>query len=223
MNVTAWVVVANVLYLISYSLHDILWLRILTVAGALLLIPYYYLQPSPLWIPIEWNCVFIAINVYWIVRLVLERRPVQLTAEERRLRELSFPSLTPRETLNLFKTGIWETLEAGMSLVEHDRAQSRFSVILTGVADVLIEGVKVAELGEGQFTGEIDERADEALEIDVVLRTRARVMCWDRAHLRDFLKSRPDVALALERSIGLQLQQRLDATMARLRADKAQR
>ena len=215
MNVTAWIVVANVLYLVSYTLHDILWLRVLTVAAALLLIPYYYLQPSPLWVPIEWNFVFIAINVYWIVRLILERRPVHLTAEEQRLRELSFPSLTPREALNLFKTGIWETLEPGMSLVEHDRAHSRFSVILTGTADVLVHGVKVEELGEGQFVGEIDTRADEAVDIDVMLRTRARVMCWDRAQLRGFLKGRPDVSLALERSVGLQLRERLDTAMPR--------
>ena len=221
MNVTAWVIIANVLYLVSYTLHDILWLRVLTVAAALLVIPYYYLQPSSLWVPIEWNFVFIAINVYWIVRLILERRPVHLSAEEQRLRELSFPSLTPREALSLFKTGIWETLEPGTSLVEHDRAHARFSVILTGVADVLMHGVKVEELGEGQFVGEIDTRADEAVDIDVLLRTRARVMCWDRAQLRDFLKRRPDASLALERSVGLQLRERLDTAMENLRSHSA--
>ena len=199
------------LYLASYVVHDILWLRALTVIAALLVIPYYYLQPSPLWLPIEWNVLFVAINVYWIIRLILERRPVLLTAEQQRLRDLSFPSLTAREAINLFNAGIWETLEPGMSLVEHDRAHSRFSVILDGAADVLVSGVKVEELGEGQFVGEIDTRADEAVDIDVLLRTRARVMCWDRAQLRDFLKKRPDVSLALERSIGLQLRERLDA------------
>ena len=221
MNVTAWIVIANVLYLVSYMLHDILWLRVLTVMAALLLIPYYYLQPSPLWVPIEWNALFIAINVFWILRLALERRPVHLTSEERRLRELSFPSLTPREALKLFTTGIWETLEPGMSLVEHDRARSRFSVILTGTADVLLHGVKVDELSEGQFVGEIDTQADEAIDIDVLLTTRARVMCWDRVQLRDFLKKRPDVSLALERSVGLQLRERLDTAMEDLRSYSA--
>ncbi|MGH7659951.1 MAG: hypothetical protein ACRENA_03400 [Vulcanimicrobiaceae bacterium] len=221
MNVTAWVIIANVLYLASYVVHDILWLRILTVIAALLVIPYYYLQPSPLWVPIEWNFLFIAINIYWIIRLILERRPVHLTAEQQRLRDLSFPSLTPREAFNLFKTGIWETLEPGMSLVEHDRAHSRFSVILTGTADVLMHGVKVDELGEGQFVGEIDTQADEAVDIDVLLRTRARVMCWDRAQLRVFLKKRPDVSFALERSVGLQLRERLDTAMENLRSHPA--
>ena len=32
--------VANVVYLFSYSVRDILWLRVLSVVGALLLLPY---------------------------------------------------------------------------------------------------------------------------------------------------------------------------------------
>jgi CRP-like cAMP-binding protein len=208
-----------VVYLVSYSVRDILWLRILGVAGTLLLVPYYYLQPTPLWQPIEWSTIFVAINAYWIVRLALERRPVHLTDEEQRLRVLSFPSLTAREALSLFKTGIWENIEPGKSLVAHDRAQARLSVILNGLADVVMHGEQVAVLGEGQFVGEIDARADERHDIDVVVREPARIMCWDRDHLRAFLSKRPDVALALERSIGLQLRRLLDSTMSKLSAE----
>ena len=216
MNANTWITTGNAIYLLSYSVHDILWLRLLTVAGAIFLLPYYYLQAPPLWPAIDWNVVFIAINAFWIVRLILQRKPVHLTAEEDRLRVLSFPSLTRREALELFKAGFWENLKPGTSLVAHDKASSRFSVILSGIADVLIHGVKVEELGEGQFAGEIDTRADETADIDVVLRTPARIMCWDRAQLRGFLRNRPDVSLALERSIGLQLRQQLDKTMKKL-------
>jgi hypothetical protein len=96
-NPIVWITVANVLYLASYSVRDILWLRILTVVAAFLLIPYYLFQPVPLTAAIWWNTVFIAINGYWIVRLIIDRRPVHFTAEETRLRQLAFPSLTPRE------------------------------------------------------------------------------------------------------------------------------
>ena len=211
-----WITAANVLYLVSYSVHDILWLRVLTVLAALLLIPYYYLQPVPLWMPITWNLVFLAINGYWIVRLMLERRPVHLTADERRLRDLAFPSLTPREALNLYKMGVWDDIPPGASIVEHDNSSARFSVILFGVADVKQNGEKIAELGEGQFVGGLDSRADEVSDIDVVVRTPVRVMCWARIRLQAFLKDRPDVALALERSVGLQLRRLLDTTISKL-------
>jgi hypothetical protein len=213
-NALLWITVANVLYLASYSVHDILWLRILSVIAATLLIPYYMIQPVPLTAAIAWNAVFIAINVYWIVRLILERRPVHFTPDEARLRELSFPSLTPREARDLFACGAWEEIAPGASLVEYDKKNGRFSVILHGLADVLYESAKIAELGEGQFVGGLDLCADVTPDFDVLVRERVRVMCWPRVRLEAFVAKRPDVELALERSVGLQLQDMLNTALS---------
>ena len=117
--------------------------------------------------------------------------------------------------------GMWEDIEPGKSIVEHDNAQSRFSVILFGVADVEQRGDKIAELGEGQFVGDLDSRAGDVGDIDVLVRTRVRVMCWARSQLQAFLKERPDVALALERSVGLQLRRLLDTTISKLHGGPA--
>jgi Popeye protein conserved region len=218
-NPVVWITVANVIYLISYSVRDILVLRILTVAGASLLIPYYAMQTVPLKAAIGWSLVFIAINIYWIIKLLIERRPVHLTPDEARLRVLSFPSLTAREARDLYATGIWDDVVAGASLVGHDRDGGRFSVILRGIGDVIYRKEKISELGEGQFVGNIDLRADESGDIDVLMKTAARVMCWPRQRLQEFLSNRPDVALALQRSVGYELQQLLDQTMAKLAGD----
>jgi hypothetical protein len=215
-NPIVWITIANVTYLASYSVRDILWLRILTVVAALLLIPYYAMQATPLRAAIEWSVVFIAINCYWIARLLIERRPVHFTPDEARLRELSFPSLTPREALDLYAMGAWDDIVSGTSIVVHDRAKGRFSVILRGNADVLYRGEKVSQLGEGQFVGRIDLQADATGELDVLTRTPARLMCWPRDQLRAFIARRPDVALALERSVGFELQQLLDTAVAKL-------
>jgi hypothetical protein len=214
LSATTWITVANLAYLASYAVRDILHLRILTVAATLLLIPYYYLQPVPLWAPIGWNLVFTAINGYWIVRLIIERRPVHLTADEQRLRELSFPSLTAREALNLYAMGSWDDLEPGASLVQHDNAQTRFSVILFGKCDVQWRGRTIAELGQGQFTGTLER--DYLADLDIAVRARTRVMCWPRVVLIAFMKDRPDVALALERSVGLELTRLLETTLSEM-------
>ena len=50
---------ANVLYLVSYTMRDILWLRVFTVIAACCLIPYFYFQTEPLLAPIYWNLLFI--------------------------------------------------------------------------------------------------------------------------------------------------------------------
>ena len=82
---------ANVLYLFAFMVRDILWLRILTVVAAAFLIPYFYYRPEPLLAPIYWNLAFTVLNIFWIVRLLLERRPVKLSEEEQRLCELCVP------------------------------------------------------------------------------------------------------------------------------------
>ena len=205
-----WLTAANLLYLASYSVRDILWLRVLSVIAGGLLIEYYCLQPAPLFAAMAWNIGFCAINVAWTGWLVYERRPVKLREDEEHLRQIAFPSLSAREACNLYKTGVWRDVDVGESLVEHDRTNRRFSVILTGIADVTYRGDKVAELGEGQFVGEIDSYAEKRAGLDVVAKTGTRVLCWHRTTLNQFLERRPDVALALERSIGLHLRQLLE-------------
>jgi hypothetical protein len=215
-NPVVWITVANAIYLASYAVRDILWLRLLTVIAAALLIPYYAMQMTPLRVAIGWNLVFIAINCFWIVKLIVERRPVRLTPDETRLRELSFPSLTAREARDLYATGEWEDIAPLTSVIVHDRSRRRFSVILRGQSDVLYHGATVSQLGEGQFVGSLDLQADALGDLDVVTRTAMRVMCWPRDTLRGFIAERPDVALALERSVGLELLRILDTTLTKL-------
>ena len=211
-----WITAANLLYLVSYSVRGILWLRILTVAAALLLVPYYALQPSPLITSIEWDAVFVLINLYWSVRLLVELRPVHLTPDEARLRLLSFSSLSIRDARNLFATGIWEDLSPGDSLVQHDIGTEHFSVILRGVASVMHSGTKIAELGEGQFVGYINTCAKQ-LDIDVIILKDTRIMCWPCRQLQSFLADRADVNLALERNVVLEVQRLLEMTLSQVK------
>ena len=66
--------VANILFVLSYSVRDIMSLRVLALCGSLISLPYYYLQPEVLWQPIGWAAVFMVINGYHVWRLWLERR-----------------------------------------------------------------------------------------------------------------------------------------------------
>jgi len=65
--------VANLLYLASYLVHRILWLRALTVVAASLLTVYFYRRPEPIMCAVWWNLGFIALNVVWIARLLVAR------------------------------------------------------------------------------------------------------------------------------------------------------
>lgn len=65
------VYVANVLYLLSYMVRDMLHLRLLTITAAILLVTYFYRQPDPLMTVVCWNIFFVALNAVqlaWILR-----------------------------------------------------------------------------------------------------------------------------------------------------------
>ena len=65
---------ANILYLLSYFVRDILKLRVLTVIAATCLIAYFYFRPEPMMTVVYWNTFFVAQNIFWIVRLLLRER-----------------------------------------------------------------------------------------------------------------------------------------------------
>jgi hypothetical protein len=55
---------ANLVYLGSYWCADVRLLRMLTIVGILLLIPYYLVQVEPLWAAAAWNVFFLVVNIY---------------------------------------------------------------------------------------------------------------------------------------------------------------
>ena len=117
---------ANVLYAFSYLVREILWLRVLTVIAASLLIPYFYAQPKPLLAAIYWNLGFTALNIYWIFRLMMERRPVQLKADEQELRQMAFEAMTPRNFSKLLGLARWQNHPARESLLEPGQTPDRW-------------------------------------------------------------------------------------------------
>ncbi len=207
--------VANVLYLFAFMVRDILWLRILTVIAASCLIPYFYFQPVPLMTPIYWNLTFTALNIFWIVRLFLERRPVKLSAEEQRLCELVFRTMTPREMIKILKLATWQDAAAGECFVERDKPLDRLMVIYSGKACVEVDGRNVTELEPGQFIGSISYVTEETAPANIVSLEPMRYVSWSKSELKGFMNKNPDLHSALKTTLAVDLTKWLQATWAR--------
>src|SRR3989442_5797585 len=113
-----------------------LWLRWFAVAAALTNIPYFLVQGTVLWPPVLWALVFIAINLYQITRIYLERRPVVLSDDEQKLYDLGFRSLRPREFVSLSLVGEWKSAEPGETVVTEAEPVAHVRVAIRGGADV---------------------------------------------------------------------------------------
>jgi Popeye protein conserved region len=201
---------ANVVYLLSYLVKDILWLRLLTVVGGVLLMVWAYLQPEPLWASLAWNAVFMTINVWRIVLLLLERRPVRLSERDMRLYRQVFRSLTPREFVQLLGLGRWEEAKPDTRIVERAQVLDRLMVIASGHTAVRV-GERVVELGEGQFVGEMSFITGEPPGADVVAIDSIRYVSWPKAELRSFLAEHPSLRAAWQAVLGADLVGKLRA------------
>jgi CRP-like cAMP-binding protein len=201
---------ANVLYLLSYLVKDILWLRLLTVVAGVLLMTWAFLQPQPLWASLAWNALFLTINLYQSWLLILERRPVRLSERETLLYRLAFRTLTPREFLKLLALGRWEEAAPETRIVERERGLDRLMVIASGRMGVKVAD-RVVELGEGRFVGEMSFITGEAPTADVVALDASRYVSWPRAELKTFLAQHPPLRAAWQSVLGADLVSKLRA------------
>jgi CRP-like cAMP-binding protein len=206
---------ANILYLFAFMVRDILWLRVITVVAAVCLIPYYYSRPVPMMAPVYWNLVFMVLNLYWIFRLLLERAPTKLAVDERRLCELVFRTMSPREMIKLLKLATWEDAETGECFVKRHKPLDRLMVIYSGRACAEVDGRKVTELRAGHFIGSIDYVTQEMASADVLAIEPTRYVSWPKSKLKDFMNKNPDLHLALKSTLAIDLTKWIQATWAR--------
>lgn len=202
--------VANVIYLFSYLVRDILWLRVLTVIAALTLCGYFL--TFDLWPPIVWNGLFIAINGYHIRRLLLERRPVVLSEREQALYQLVFRTLTPREFRRLLAVGRWKAAGAGERLVEEGQRLDEVLVIARGAATVDSGERRIATLEDGALVGEMSLLSGRATSASVTASTETRYLAWPAEELRAFLRDNSELRAAWQYVVGRDLVAKLRAT-----------
>src|SRR5258708_25394620 len=58
---------SNIVFLVAFSVRDVLKLRILAMVGEGLTLPYYYFQGEKLWPPIVWGAPFMLVNAVRVV------------------------------------------------------------------------------------------------------------------------------------------------------------
>ena len=196
---------ANILLLAAYSVRDILWLRVLAVASSLAAIPYFLLQPTPLWAAFGWSVVFTGINLLQTRRLVVERRPVKLTAEEKEVRRLVFPDLPPKKILQVIGVGTWVSASPGERLIVYGQPLESVALVVRGKVKVTREGQPLGELGPGEIVGSALLLSGARAEIDAVTTEDTRTLRWNAATLERYLDANPETRNLFQRHLARDL------------------
>jgi hypothetical protein len=190
---------ANILLLLAYCISDILWLRIFAFASSLIALPYFSLQATPMWAPIAWSTGFAAINLFQSWRLLVERRPIKLTAEEEIVHQLVFRELAPRKALQIVSLGCWRDVPIGEILIESGKSPDAVWLILRGKVLVKRGANILGELGAGNLVGSALLLSGVPAEIDVVAVEPVRAMSWEIKTLNQYLAANPETRLLVQR------------------------
>lgn len=207
---TSFLFVANFLYALSYTLRDILWLRLLAVVAAASTVPYFYFQAEPLYSAIFWQGTFLLINIVHAVILIIERRPVHLTEEEARLHTLVFSTLKPRTMLKLLNVATWKTAQPGDVLIEEGDPPDHLILIYNGKVKVAIQGsLRAVYLSDGQFAGEMGMLAGQSTSATLEVVEETRYLHWDISELNYLFQKKPELQEELKSILGLDMASKL--------------
>jgi hypothetical protein len=201
--------VANVIFLISYAVTEIFWLRFVMMFASVLTVGALLAMPETPTDLLAWQVLFFAINFVRFVQLVHERRPVVLPPDARRLASSTFRDLRPRELLRLLEVG--ETLDhaPGERVVRQGAPLAHLAIVVDGTARVELADRRAVELGHGAFIGELSYLTGKPPGADVVAATALRIVRWPADALRAFLAANPDTRTAVQLVLGSDLAAKL--------------
>ena len=172
---------ANIIFLAAFMAKKIVWLRLLTITGNFLVIPYYiYYLETPLWNTIVWISIYTVINLGMLFIIYLESRPIKLSDSEQKIYDLTFKSLEPRVFKKLIDHGSWEELQPEVNLVTRDSELDSLMYVVEGEAEVVLKHGEHLIIPTGGFIGEQSYITGEKTSADVKTgKEAAKILRWN--------------------------------------------
>lgn len=177
------------LFLVGFSLKDILWLRIVIIVAATVdLIGRMWLSPEPMYADVVW-CIFdILVNAYQLTIIVKERSTLTFNPKEELLHKLVFTAIPSLHFKRLMNLAIWKTIPKGSRLIQQNTEVETLMVLFDGTAQVEIDGNIVTYLGVGKFIGEMSFLSGNLTSANVDTLSECTVVEWNKAQLRELMQ-----------------------------------
>jgi CRP-like cAMP-binding protein len=144
----------------AYLCTDILQLRLLAAASVALSILFQYYRAAPLWIPIRWNALLLAVKTAMLTALVLERRRANSMPPE--LEDLySSGHFEKRgfsrvEFMRLFGRGRERSVKANEFLTREGQVNTKLYLLTAGTVAIKSgAGNRIATVTPYHFIGEM--------------------------------------------------------------------
>ena len=190
----------------SFLVKDILWLRIMSILASVFSIFYNYTIPlEPMWLAINWNIVFVVVNLYHIAVIIYEKRPIKMAPKDKELYETLFKDLSPVEYLKISKVAEWKQYKSGETLIRQEHLVPDLILIYNGTVDVAVKGEKVAELKDGQFVGEMSFLTEKSATATCIVKHDTECLVWKQAEFKELLRRNPSLYFTIQGLLSNQL------------------
>ncbi len=201
------------LNLLALAVKDVLWLRAVLIPAQLSFIGWGL--SAGLVPPVAWNVVFLSINTVQIVRIIRERRPIELPSELVDLYESVFRSMRPREFLLFWETGTQRRV-VDAPIVREGEAPEALLFIISGTARVVKGGRGIATLSRGSFAAELSFLSREPASADVVAEGAVEFNSWRQDKLRRLRKIDPALYVKIQGILGRDVTDKIRTTSSRV-------
>ena len=190
----------------SFLVKDIFWLRIVSIAASLFSVLYNYIIPvEPMWLAINWNFVFIVVNLYHIAVILYEKREVKMDDKNEELYHTLFKEMTPVEYLKISRAAEWVTLKPGMRLITQGMPVPDLYLIYNGTVDVAVDGGWVAQLKDGQFVGEMSFLTEKVATASCIVKYESQCLVWKQKEFKNLLKRNPSLYFTIQSVLSAQV------------------
>jgi len=183
---------AYTIWLAAFMAKKIVWLRLLTITGNILVVPYYlYFLETPLWNTIVWISIYTIINLVMLFIIYLESRPIALSDLEQKIYNMTFKSLEPRVFKKLIDHGSLEELQPEVNFVTRDTDLDSLMLVVEGEAEVVLKHGEHLIIPTGGFIGEQSFITGGKTSADVTTgKEAATILRWNSQALRKYLANK---------------------------------
>ena len=190
----------------SFLVKDILWLRVVSILASLFSVFYNYVIPvNPMWLAINWNIVFVVVNLYHIAVIIYEKRPIKMAPKDKELYETLFKDLSPVEYLKISKVAEWKSFKSGETIIRQNHLVTDLILIYNGTVDVVVGTKKVAELKDGQFVGEMSFLTEKSATATCIVKHDTECLVWKQPEFKELLKRNPSLYYTIQSLLSNQL------------------
>lgn len=167
--------VAAIFSCLAYLLRSILWLRILLACAAII----YIVSGINLGITsmIGWNAAYLAINLFHIGLLMLDKITITLPRETVRLYHKYFSTLSTREFKKLIMSNGFSIFQ-DQNIIDQSEVPDRLYILLRGNIDIIKNNEIIASLKAGDFIGEMSFLSKEPASANAYANNFVQCAYW---------------------------------------------